>query len=98
MIYSQYRYARKKFFPLHTCYLCCRYYNCAKGQCLQTLVVYVADIIAVLKGNAYGHGSVELAKHLQSLGITHFAVASPWEGIELRQAGIQSYIQVFGKS
>lgn len=53
-------------------------------------------IIAVLKANAYGHGSVELAKHLRDIGINHFAVASPTEGIELRKAGIESYIQVFG--
>mgnify|MGYP000202217807 FL=1 len=51
----------------------------------------------MLKGNAYGHGSVEVAKHLRDIGVDHFAVASPWEGIELRKAGIEGFIQVFGK-
>ena len=51
----------------------------------------------MVKGNAYGHGSVELAKHLVTIGVKHFAVASPGEGIELRKAGIDTYIQVFGK-
>lgn len=56
-----------------------------------------AEIIGVLKANAYGHGSVEVCRHLARHGVNHFAVASPWEGIELRKAGICSFIQIFGK-
>ncbi|XP_070188268.1 alanine racemase-like isoform X2 [Littorina saxatilis] len=55
-----------------------------------------ADVIAVIKGNAYGHGSVALARYLYSNGVQHFAVASAVEGQELRQAGVQGFIQVFG--
>lgn len=40
---------------------------------------------------------MELGKHLRDIGVKHFAVASPSEGIELRRAGIESHIQIFGK-
>ncbi|XP_067672497.1 alanine racemase-like isoform X2 [Haliotis asinina] len=56
------------------------------------------DIIAVLKANAYGHGSVEIARYLASRGIGHFAVATPEEGAQLRQAGIQGHILVLGNA
>ena len=55
------------------------------------------EFIAVVKGNAYGHGAVEIARHLESNGVKHFAVASPWEGMELRQAGVTADIQILGK-
>ncbi|XP_046326281.2 alanine racemase-like [Haliotis rufescens] len=56
------------------------------------------DIIAVVKGNAYGHGSVEISRYLESRGVGHFAVAIPEEGAQLRQAGIKGHIQVFGNA
>ncbi|XP_046557369.1 alanine racemase-like [Haliotis rubra] len=43
------------------------------------------DIIAVVKANAYGHGSVEISRYLESRGVGHFAVATPEEGAQLRQ-------------
>ncbi|XP_025083728.1 uncharacterized protein LOC112557851 isoform X2 [Pomacea canaliculata] len=52
--------------------------------------------MAVIKANAYGHGSVAVARHLSANGIRHFAVATAAEGQELRQAGIKDFIQVFG--
>ena len=53
--------------------------------------------MAVVKANAYGHGSVAVAKYLESHGLRHFAVASALEGEELRQAGIKANIHVLGK-
>ncbi len=44
--------------------------------------------MAVVKANAYGHGSVIIAKKLLDIGITDFAVATLDEGIELRKNGI----------
>ena len=41
---------------------------------------------------------MEVCRHLARHGVSHFAVASPWEGIELRKAGICSFIQIFGKT
>jgi alanine racemase len=59
---------------------------------------FCAAAIAVVKANAYGHGSVNVARHLVANGINHFAVATVMEGVELRQAGIRTYVQVLGKS
>ncbi len=43
--------------------------------------------IAVIKGNAYGHGAVKVARHLEPLADC-FAVACIEEALELRNAGI----------
>ncbi|XP_071108026.1 alanine racemase-like [Haliotis cracherodii] len=56
------------------------------------------DVIAVVKANAYGHGSVEISRYLESRGIGHFAVATPEEGAQLRQAGIKGHIQILGNA
>ncbi|MEO6306958.1 MAG: alanine racemase [Nitrospiraceae bacterium] len=53
-------------------------------------------ILAVVKANAYGHGAVEIARALASLGIERFAVASLNEGIALRQAGLSGSVVVLG--
>lgn len=45
-------------------------------------------IMAVVKANAYGHGSVELAKEAAACGVDAFGVASLDEAIELRAAGV----------
>lgn len=51
-------------------------------------------IIAVVKGNAYGLGIVELTNFLSKNGITFFAVASVQEAITLRQAGINEKLMI----
>ena len=51
-----------------------------------------ADIMAVVKSNAYGHGDVEVARALAELGCGLFGVAIPEEGARLREAGIESAI------
>ena len=47
-----------------------------------------ADILAVVKANAYGHGAVEVAKELEAAGANIFGVATTEEGVELRQSGV----------
>ena len=54
-----------------------------------------ADLMAVVKADAYGHGAVEVAQALRDEGVEHFAVARVPEAIELREAGIEAPIQVF---
>jgi len=49
-------------------------------------------ILAVLKGNAYGHGAVPVARALAEAGADAFGVATVEEGIELREAGIEQPI------
>lgn len=51
---------------------------------------------AVVKKDAYGHGLVPVAQHLESNGIDYLAVYSLEEGLELRRANINIPILVFG--
>lgn len=54
-------------------------------------------IMAVVKGNAYGHGSVEIAKELND-DVDYFGVGLLDEGIELRKNNIQQSIFLMGPS
>ena len=47
-----------------------------------------AKVMAVLKANAYGHGMVEIAKHVVTWGADYLGVAVLEEGIFLREIGI----------
>lgn len=53
-------------------------------------------IMAVVKANAYGHGSAGVARHALEYGATSLAVAILEEGIVLRKAGIVAPILVLG--
>lgn len=55
-----------------------------------------ARLMAILKANAYGHGLVEVARHLLPLGVDYLGVAFLEEGILLRNAGIPTPILVLG--
>lgn len=49
-----------------------------------------------VKGNAYGHGAVEVTRELERLGADYVSVAFLDEALELRQAGILIPILVLG--
>ena len=53
-------------------------------------------IIAVVKANAYGHGSARVGLALDQAGATMLACADIEEGIVIRQAGVRVPILVFG--
>ena len=53
-------------------------------------------VMGVIKANAYGHGLVPVARHLQAQGIDQLGVAFVEEGIALRRAGINVPILVMG--
>ncbi len=55
-----------------------------------------ADVLAVVKANAYGHGATEITRALQHLAVRRFGVATVDEGVALRQAGIRDAIVVLG--
>ncbi|ADU96304.1 alanine racemase [Thermovibrio ammonificans] len=56
-------------------------------------------LIAVVKANAYGHGSVAVARFLQEqTAVSAFAVATYAEGVQLREAGIQRPIIVMSST
>jgi alanine racemase len=53
-------------------------------------------ILAVVKADAYGHGFMDVALELESLGVTAYAVAFLAEGIQLRKSGIDRPILILG--
>lgn len=63
---------------------------------LQSLLPGSCALMPVIKANAYGHGSVLIARELNALGIYSFCVACISEGMELRQQGITGEILVLG--
>lgn len=52
-------------------------------------------ILAVVKANAYGHGALEISKHLIKHGVSYLGTAFKSEAIELRESGINTPILVF---
>ena len=55
-----------------------------------------AELMAMVKANAYGHGAVEASRAALRGGATWLGVYSVGEGIELRRAGIDAPILVVG--
>ncbi len=53
-------------------------------------------VMAVVKANAYGHGLVPVALHLQAQGVEQLGVAFLEEGVALRRAGVRLPILVMG--
>lgn len=53
-------------------------------------------VLAVVKADAYGHGFMDIAQELESLGVTAFGVAFLAEGIQLRKSGIDRPILILG--
>ncbi|MCK4621024.1 MAG: alanine racemase [Desulfuromonadales bacterium] len=53
-------------------------------------------VLAVVKADAYGHGAVPVTRRLQSAGVNDFGVATLEEALELRHAGIDEPLLVFG--
>ena len=56
------------------------------------------EVLGVVKANAYGLGSVEITKILQSININFFGVANVEEAIELQEAGINGNFLILGRS
>lgn len=52
-------------------------------------------VLSVVKADAYGHGSVQVSKHLLNEGASMLGVAFTEEAIELREAGLKEPIIVF---
>ena len=54
------------------------------------------EIMVVLKADAYGHGAVPIARHLDGEGVWGFGVGDSHEALELRAAGISRPILILG--
>ena len=55
------------------------------------------DVMAIVKADAYGHGAVQVARHLQDK-CAFFGVSSILEALELRQAGLHKPILILGRT
>jgi alanine racemase len=55
-----------------------------------------AEIIGVVKADAYGHGAVDIVPTLLENGVNRLAVAVISEAVELRSAGINAPIMILG--
>jgi alanine racemase len=54
------------------------------------------EIMAVLKADAYGHGAVQVMKHMLKRGFKYFAVAALNEALELRRVNKDGDILILG--
>ena len=55
-----------------------------------------AQLMAVVKANGYGHGAVEISRTALKSGAEWLGVARLHEALDLRQAGIEAPILIFG--
>jgi alanine racemase len=53
-------------------------------------------IFGVIKANAYGHGDIEIARHLELLNVAYLCVSSLDEAVHLRKSKLQAPIIVLG--
>lgn len=63
---------------------------------IKTLLKGDAEIMAVVKANAYGHDDRTMSLLYSSMGITHFAVSNIREAEALRSYGIKGDILILG--
>lgn len=63
------------------------------NQIIKTVKV---PVMAVIKANAYGHGLVEIGRHLENAGIDYLMVGKIQEALLLRENGVSSPILNFG--
>lgn len=65
-------------------------------QKIKTLLKGHAEIMAVVKANAYGHDDATMARCFEESGIRCFAVSNIHEAQRLRRAGIKGEILILG--
>ena len=68
----------------------------ANARSLKRRICPATSLMAVVKADGYGHGSVPVARAALSGGASQCGVATLAEGIELRRAGIEAPILVLG--
>jgi alanine racemase len=65
-------------------------------RCVRSVVGPSVEVMPVVKADAYRHGAVEVSRTLAGAGARWLAVSNAEEGIQLRQAGIETRILVMG--
>lgn len=63
---------------------------------IKNFIGHNIKFMAVVKADAYGHGSIKCAQRLEKEGVDWFGVALPEEGVELRSSGIRKLILCLG--
>src|ERR1700683_4167227 len=63
-------------------------------RAVRALVGDSAEVMPVVKADAYRHGAIEVSRILEQEGATWLAVSNTEEGIALRQAGIAARLLV----
>jgi alanine racemase len=65
---------------------------------LQAIQQHVGEsvVMPIVKANAYGHGLVEVGRHIESLGVSYMGVAFLEEALLLRESGVKTPILVLG--
>lgn len=63
---------------------------------IKSMISSSTKVAAVVKANAYGHGSLEVSKVLEKCGVDYLCVALAEEGVYLRNNDIKSPILVLG--
>ena len=64
-------------------------------QVLRSRLAPGVGILAPVKADAYGHGAGAVARHLETLGVRWFGVATAQEALDLRAGGVTGDILVF---
>lgn len=64
-------------------------------QVLRSRLGPETGLLAPVKADAYGHGAVSVARHLETLGVSWFGVATAREALDLRAGGVTGDILVF---
>ena len=65
-------------------------------RALRAMLPQGCRFLGVVKADAYGHGAVQVARRLETLGAEYLAVACLDEALELRQARITTPILILG--
>jgi len=68
----------------------------ANARSLRRSLAPGCHLMAVVKADGYGHGSVPVARAAAAGGASSFGVATLQEGVELRQAGLRQPVLVLG--
>lgn len=66
----------------------------ANYRAVRTVVAEKAEVMPVVKADAYRHGALEVSRTLEAEGAQWLAVSNVEEGVALRQAGIRARILV----
>ncbi len=65
-------------------------------RCIKALIGPSVRLLAVLKADAYGHGTIKVARTALNNGASYCGIASVNEAVQLRQAGITAPVLVLG--